>query len=71
MVLLSHADNYSSMSDDEIMYQKALAASGIETAISCAQAMAICKMYQFSHVPFREYCDAHNIKFSKCSFGCF
>ncbi|MDO5845070.1 MAG: hypothetical protein Q4Q53_08005 [Methanocorpusculum sp.] len=59
------------MDDNSVMYEKALKARGIETEISCAQAMAICNMFGFDRVSFREYCDSHEIKFKECSFGCF
>jgi len=71
MTLCIFADNHKSMNDEPKFYQKAIDESGIKEAISCAQAMALCNKYQFSRVPFRKYCDTHNVKFSNCSFGCF
>lgn len=59
------------MEKSEEMFKKALDASGIKTVITCAEATALCKIYQFDKIAFREFCDSNGIKFKKCQFGCF
>ena len=59
------------MEEPEQMFKKALDASGITTEITCAEATAICKIYQFDKIAFREFCDSNGVKFKKCQFGCF
>lgn len=59
------------MEDTPEMYKKALDASGITATITCQEAMALCRIYQFDLIAFREYCDTHGVKFKECQFGCF
>lgn len=59
------------MENSEEMFKKALAASEITTVITCAEASAICKIYQFDKIAFRTFCDKNGVKFKKCQFGCF
>lgn len=59
------------MDENSITYQKALNALGVDDSLSCDKALAICKIFEFNHAPFREYCDAHQITFTDCSTGFF
>lgn len=59
------------MENSEDMFRKALDASGITAEITCAEATALCRIYQFDMIAFREFCDGNGIKFKKCQFGCF
>ena len=69
--LISSEVNTILMEKSEEMFQKVLDASEIRGAITCAEATALCRIYQFDMVAFREFCDKTGIKFKKCQFGCF
>ena len=59
------------MDENSITYQKALNASAVDGSLSCDKALALCKIFEFDHAPFREYCDANHITFTNCSTGSF
>lgn len=57
------------MHENPITYQKDLNASAVADSLSCDKALAICKIFEFDHAPFREYCESHQITFTDCSAG--
>jgi len=59
------------MEENPITYLKALNASGVDGSLSCDKALALCKIFEFEHAPFREFCDANQITFTDCSTGSF